>query len=257
MDYQTNLQNLQNALSFIPADDYNVYRDVMAALKHEALEGKIEEADAIALARNWASTSTKFDAKEFERKWASFRDAYTGDLIGAGSIIKMAKSYGYGPLQREVGKIGIGSFVDISGLNMPQNTQSVSILPNAPLSASDQERQIMQFLDLYQDTDRLNIVIGATHLEKNDKWIPDGKGITRTAAEWREVIHEGFSKYSTPFAMYYNETDDNGNRVSYNPAAGVWVRINPLDGHGIGNGNVTSFRYALIESDSMEKVQQL
>ena len=29
MDYHTNLQDLQNALSFIPADDYNVYRDVI------------------------------------------------------------------------------------------------------------------------------------------------------------------------------------------------------------------------------------
>ncbi len=257
MDYQTNLQDLQNALTYIPADDYNVYRDVIAALKHEALVGKISEDDSMALARSWASTSSKFDSREFERKWASFRDTYAGELIGAGSIIKMAKSYGYGTVQREVGRLGIGSSIDISGLAMPSNSQSMHVLPSAPLSAYEQEKQMMQFLDLYQDTDRLNIVIGATFSEKANKWIPDGKGITRTVAEWRENIRASFAQNAGPFSMYYADTDKDGNAVSYNLEAGVWVRINPTDGHGVGNGNITSFRYALIESDSMDKAQQL
>lgn len=257
MDYHTNLQDLQNALSFIPADDYNVYRDVMAALKHEALVGKILEDDAIALARSWASTSSKFDSREFEKKWASFRDTYSGDLIKAGSIIKMAKTYGYRAVQRDIARIGIGSRVNIDGLDTPQNSQSMSVLPSAPLSAYEQERQIMAFLDLYQDTDRLNIVISATYLGKNQKWIPEGKGITRTVSEWKESIHASFTKKAGPFSMYYADTDKNGCDVSYNPDAGVWVRINPTDGRGVGNGNITSFRYALVESDSMDKVQQL
>ena len=255
MDYATNLQDLQNALSFIPADDYNVYRDVMAALKHEALVGKISADDAIALARSWASTSSKFDSREFEKKWASFRDTYSGDLIKAGSIIKMAKTYGYKAVQRDIARIGIGSRVNIGDLDTPPNSQSMSALPSAPLSAYEQERQIMAFLDLYQDTDRLNIVISAT--QKKNKWIPDGKGITRTVTEWRESIHASFEKYGSPFAMYYAASDANGRTVSYNPEAGVWVRINPTDGHGVGNGNITSFRYALVESDSMDKLKQL
>lgn len=257
MDYHTNLQDLQNALSFIPADDYNVYRDVMAALKHEALVGKILEDDAIALARSWASTSSKFDSREFEKKWASFRDTYSGDLIKAGSIIKMAKNYGYRAVQRDIARIGVGSRVNIDGLDTPPNSQSMSVLPSAPLSAYEQERQIMAFLDLYQDTDRLNIVISATYLDKNKKWIPEGKGITRTVSEWKESIHASFTKKAGPFSMYYADTDKNGCDVSYNPDAGVWVRINPTDGRGVGNGNITSFRYALVESDSMDKVQQL
>lgn len=258
MDYHTNLQDLQNALSFIPADDYNVYRDVMAALKHEALVGKILEDDAIALARSWASTSSKFDSREFEKKWASFRDTYSGDLIKAGSIIQMAKNYGYRAVQRDIARIGIGSRVNIDDLNTPQNSQSMSVLQNAtPLSAYEQEKQIMQFLDLYQDTDRLNIVIGATYLAKNQKWIPEGKGITRTVSEWKESVHASFMKKAGPFSLYYSDTDKDGHDVSYNPDAGVWVRINPTDGRGVGNGNITSFRYALVESDSMDKVQQL
>jgi len=37
----------------------------------------------------------------------------------------------------------------------------------------------------------------------------------------------------------------------YNPEAGAWVRINPLDGKGVKNENVTDFRYALVESDTL------
>ena len=37
-----------------------------------------------------------------------------------------------------------------------------------------------------------------------------------------------------------------------NPDAGAWIRFNPLDGNGCKNENVTDYRYALVESDSME-----
>ena len=42
----------------------------------------------------------------------------------------------------------------------------------------------------------------------------------------------------------------------YHPEAGAWIRFNPLDGQGIRNANVTDFRYALVESDSMEIEKQ-
>ncbi len=42
----------------------------------------------------------------------------------------------------------------------------------------------------------------------------------------------------------------------YNPAAGAWIRFNPLDGKGVKNDNVTEFRYALVESDTMDIEKQ-
>ena len=41
-----------------------------------------------------------------------------------------------------------------------------------------------------------------------------------------------------------------------NDKAGAWIRFNPLDGKGVKNENVTDFRYALVESDSMPIEQQ-
>jgi RecA-family ATPase len=40
------------------------------------------------------------------------------------------------------------------------------------------------------------------------------------------------------------------------PRAGAWIRVNPLDGKGIKDENVTSYRYVLIESDSLPIEQQ-
>ena len=42
----------------------------------------------------------------------------------------------------------------------------------------------------------------------------------------------------------------------YDPEVGAWIRFNPLDGKGCRDENVTDFRYALVESDSMDLEQQ-
>ena len=38
----------------------------------------------------------------------------------------------------------------------------------------------------------------------------------------------------------------------YNEEAGAWIRFNPLDGKGVKNDNVTEYRYALVESDTLD-----
>jgi hypothetical protein len=39
--------------------------------------------------------------------------------------------------------------------------------------------------------------------------------------------------------------------------AGAWLRMNPVDGRGIGDANVTAFRFALLESDTLPLDLQL
>lgn len=40
------------------------------------------------------------------------------------------------------------------------------------------------------------------------------------------------------------------------PSAGAWIRFNPLDGDGCTDRNVTAYRYALVESDTISIEQQ-
>ena len=42
-----------------------------------------------------------------------------------------------------------------------------------------------------------------------------------------------------------------------NTEAGVWVRINPMDGKGGADANVTAFRHVLVESDTIALTDQL
>ena len=43
----------------------------------------------------------------------------------------------------------------------------------------------------------------------------------------------------------------------WNEEAGAWIRFNPLDGSGVRNENVTTLRFALVESDALEPERQL
>ena len=45
--------------------------------------------------------------------------------------------------------------------------------------------------------------------------------------------------------------------LKYNHAAGCWIRFNPLDGNGNKDQNITSYRYALVESDKVDLEEQL
>lgn len=49
-----------------------------------------------------------------------------------------------------------------------------------------------------------------------------------------------------------------GRRFGFPPDAstGGWIRINPLDGKGVKNDDVTDFKYALVESDSLSLEKQ-
>lgn len=88
----------------------------------------------------------------------------------------------------------------------------------------------------------------ASSFEKPDKegrmkWVPANKGIYTTKVgdmlqELRKAKKEG--KTLKDVIGQYNE------------AAGAWIRFNPLDGHGVNNENVIDFRYALVESDTMD-----
>ncbi|MDE8053813.1 AAA family ATPase [Erysipelothrix rhusiopathiae] len=65
----------------------------------------------------------------------------------------------------------------------------------------------------------------------------------RTAGELIQELH----KYKNDIGAVIGD---------YKPEAGAWIRFNPLDGKGVKNENVTDYRYALVESDSIPVERQ-
>ena len=114
-----------------------------------------------------------------------------------------------------------------------------------PLDEWDQVDDLKRYIKaLFRDTEYVSFVPQAWQ-DKDGKWKPGGTGVySMTAGQILHDIEKSKGDITRVIGDYQEE-------------AGVWVRFNPLDGKGVKNSNVTAFRYALIESDSMDLSMQL
>jgi hypothetical protein len=87
---------------------------------------------------------------------------------------------------------------------------------------------------LYGPQELVNVVVEHT-LDKHGKANPAGRGVTLPRDEMIRRLKTG----------------------SLQSEAGGWLRMNPLDGHGVADANVTAFRFALLECDSVPTDLQL
>lgn len=90
------------------------------------------------------------------------------------------------------------------------------------------------FTALYSDEENINIVSDFT--VSDGKASPKGYGVTHKCSYWGDFFR--------------------GNQLR-GSNAGAWVRPNPTDGKGISDQNVTAFRFALVEFDSIPISLQL
>ena len=96
---------------------------------------------------------------------------------------------------------------------------------------------------LFRPEERVGYVTGDAWQNADGKWVPARGVFDRTAGELIESLRR--------------HPDDLGATVGdWHPEAGAWIRFNPLDGQGARDGNVTAFRYALVESDTMPAAEQ-
>ncbi len=96
-------------------------------------------------------------------------------------------------------------------------------------------QSILALQSLYSPSDAINIVTDYA-LEPGGKAKPRGYGRTLKRDEWITHIRQSGAPQTK---------------------AGAWLRMNPLDGRGIGDRNVTSFRYCLLESDILPEDLQI
>ena len=224
--------NLIECLKYINPTylDYQDWINIGMALKHEGYSVNDWEA--------WSKQdSTRYHAGECERKWETFQG--NASPVTAGTIVSMAKEGGWKPYSdedyaldwdSEIGshddyKVVDTSWIDSSDFTIPEKWEPV--------------KQIITYLEtLFDSTDTVGFVT-ETWVNDSGKHLPTKGTYTMTAGEIIEKL---------------NKCGDDIGKVlgDYNPGAGAWIRFNPLDGHGVKNDNVTEFKYALVESDSMD-----
>lgn len=210
--------------------DYQEWVTVGMALKHEGYSAHDWE--------NWSSRdSRRYHSGECLRKWDSFQEA-AQDVVTGGTIYQMAVAGGYVP---EHGR-ELDWDDEIRVVVSPGWLEGQEVHEPA---AWHPGREAARYIEtLFEPGEVIGYVMQSRMDEEKKKYIPKDRGVyTLTAGE----ILEKISKYG----------DDLGAALGdYDPQAGAWIRFNPLDGSGVRNSNVTEYRYALVESDSLDVEKQ-
>lgn len=231
--------NLLELLDYINPSElsYQEWTNVGMALKHEGYE-----------ASDWDSWSAQ-DSERYKRgecftKWNSFNET-AGDIVTGGTIFDYAKRGGFVPQKKIDPNDGVLDWEDEIG-NIIDKDSIDSIELHEPSDSSwNPANELIRYLTTLFDTDEyVGFVVSSIENEKG-KFIPGNRGNFRMTAG---QIVEGLHSCNGDIGAVIGD---------YNQAAGAWIRFNPLNGEGVRNTDIASFKYALVESDSLDIGKQL
>lgn len=231
--------NLLELLDYINPSElsYQEWTNVGMALKHEGYE-----------ASDWDSWSAQ-DSERYKRgecftKWNSFNET-AGDIVTGGTIFDYAKRGGFVPPKKIDPNEGVLDWEDEIG-NIIDKDSIDSIELNEPSDSNwNPANELIRYLTTLFDTDEyVGFVVSSIENEKG-KFIPGNRGNFRMTAG---QIVEGLHSCNGDIGAVIGD---------YNQAAGAWIRFNPLNGEGVRNTDIASFKYALVESDSLDIGKQL
>lgn len=217
------MTDIQRILNAIPASEttYDEWLRIGMALKHEGEDVSVWDA--------WSRNDVRYHAGECQRKWASIGS--NSNPVTAATIVQIAKEHGYSPKPYEGD--GVMDWNDTI-LYDGDDFESVT----APDEWKPEEQLIHYLESLFDRDDFVGYVTNDVWQDKDGRWVPSKGVFDRTAGQLIDSIRK--------------HPGDLGATIGdWKPEVGAWIRFNPVDGEGVKNENVTAFRYALVESDTM------
>lgn len=234
--------NEVNLLSIIKNIDpsklsYTEWVQVGMALKHEGYSAYDWDL--------WSSKDTeRYKPGECYLKWETFNEQ-AGTVVTGGTIVQLAKEQGF-----EFPKYDAGYALDWD--DEIEQDELVVIdkywLEDREIDEPSEDnwhpvQELIKYLQvLFESTENVGYVT-STYKNDDGKYLPQKGNFDRTAGELIQELH----KYKNDIGAVIGD---------YKPEAGAWIRFNPLDGKGVKNENVTDYRYALVESDSIPVERQ-
>lgn len=221
------MNNILSALNHINCADltHDEWIRVGMALKAEGIDINVWD--------EWSSRDAgRYHPGECLRRWNSFHGS--GSPVTGATIVKMAQDRGWTPFTGADGIMDWNDVIEYDGDSQPD-----------PAPVRKPTEDLILYLEtLFEPEDHVGYVTNDAWKNEEGKWVP-AKGVyDRTAGELIASLH----RYP----------DDLGATVGdWKPEAGAWIRFNALDGEGVRNENVTGFRFALVESDSMPIDEQI
>lgn len=196
---------------------------------------------------SWSALdSGRYHHGECEKKWEGFRGS-PNPVTGA-TITMMAKERGWKPKERSSGHA-------LTWDDEIRQDPSTGVIINPKLLEGEAFREpqgdwkpvqeIITFLrTLFDASDHVGYVNESMQRDSTDKYVPANEGyMSRTSSTLITQLERCNGDIGAVFG-------------DYNPKAGMWVRINALDGHGAKNENVVSYKYALVECDELSLAKQ-
>ncbi len=230
--------NLEELLEYIdPAElAYQDWLGIGMALKDSGYDVLVWE--------QWSRRDVaRYHTGECEKKWRGFNGS--DKPVTAGTIVKMALDNGYIPPRKENAD-KVFDWNDVIGedytVTSAEDTQE---LPISEPEHWNPAAEIRRYLEtLFEMSDFVGYVTEVWKDEEDGgKFKPKAGSYSRTAGQLLQEL----SHYNGDIESVFG---------TVNPECGAWIRFNPLNGQGVKNDDVTDYRYALVESDSIPVAQQ-
>lgn len=232
------IDELEEALSYVSPEHYE-YQDWL----HVGMALKEAGAD-LSVWERWSANdpdSYRRDPAACAAKW----DTFDSSEITAKTIFKWAMDAGW---KSSKGYSGPDTALDWeSVITSPVKVNMSGEMPVQEPQQWNQFDQVRRYIKaLFHADEHVAFNTNLKYDEARGKWKPADMGtFTRTAGQ----ILEDLDKYEA--------SGDLSNVLgTLNPDGGAYIRINPVDGKGVNDRNVTRYSYALIESDNMPIEQQ-
>lgn len=230
--------NINEVLAAInPADlDYQEWVNVGMALKDAGHPVSIWDA--------WsARDGARYRFGECVKKWETFGRSNNAPVT-IGSVVQLAMDQGWrpeGPSRELDWDSTIGGKDDRIVVDKGW-IEEVEI--QEPDDNWQPAQQLITYLEtLFEAAETVGYVTCSWYDAEKQKHFPQKGNWDRTAGQLIQELRQ-------------NGNDIGAVLGDYNPEVGAWIRFNPLDGQGVKNENITEFKYALVESDSMPVGQQ-
>lgn len=227
--------NLLEILSHIPPSDlsYDEWCAVGMALKHEGYTAADWDA--------WSKADARWKAGECERKWHTFKG--NAEPVTAGTIVQMAKEHGF--TFGSGGQFDGDALLDFEGvITFEGEAEPVKSVSRDLADGIRPVQEIITYLRArFEPSEYIGYVTSVYEDAETGKLSPQRGNYDRTAGQIIELLEH----CNGDIGSVLGDAD---------PRAGAWIRVNPLDGKGIKDENVTDYRYVLVESDSLPIEQQ-
>jgi len=215
------MSNVLSALQHIDVSalSYQDWINVGMALQAEGYDCSVWD--------NWSRGDSRYHPGECERKWRTF--GRCNSPLKGGTIVQMARERGWTPYSE-------GAAMDWDDAIMDDGDGFTQY--SAPDTWNPTEELITYLETLYEKDDFVGYVTNDVWQDGEGRWVPAKGVFTRTAGELISSLRK--------------HPNDMGATIGdWKPEVGAWIRFNPVDGEGVKNDNITRFKFALVESDTM------